>query len=66
LEGVTEPLVVAVMGCEVNGPGEAKHADVGLAAGAGAVALFRRGEIVGRVPVAEAARALLAELNKLR
>jgi (E)-4-hydroxy-3-methylbut-2-enyl-diphosphate synthase len=66
LEGVSEPLVVAVMGCEVNGPGEAKHADVGLAAGANAVALFRRGEIVKRVPVEEAAQALLAELDSLR
>jgi (E)-4-hydroxy-3-methylbut-2-enyl-diphosphate synthase len=54
------------MGCEVNGPGEAKHADVGLAAGANAVALFRRGEIVKRVPVEEAAQALLAELDSLR
>jgi (E)-4-hydroxy-3-methylbut-2-enyl-diphosphate synthase len=66
LEGVSEPLVVAVMGCEVNGPGEAKHADVGLAAGANSVALFRHGEIVRRVPIGEAAQALIAELDALR
>jgi (E)-4-hydroxy-3-methylbut-2-enyl-diphosphate synthase len=66
LESVSEPLVVAVMGCEVNGPGEAKHADVGLAAGANSVALFRHGEIVRRVPIGEAAQALLAELDALR
>lgn len=65
LEGLSAPLVVAVMGCEVNGPGEARHADVGLAAGRDAVALFRRGEIVRRVPVTEAARALLAEVEQL-
>ncbi len=65
LEGVTEPVVVAVMGCEVNGPGEARHADVGLAAGQDTVVLFRRGEIVGRVPMAEAAPALIAELASL-
>jgi (E)-4-hydroxy-3-methylbut-2-enyl-diphosphate synthase len=66
LEGVAEPLVVAVMGCEVNGPGEAKHADVGLAAGADVAVLFRRGEIVRRVPIGEAAHALLAELEGLQ
>ncbi len=65
LDGLTAPLVVAVMGCEVNGPGEARHADVGLAAGREAVALFRRGEVVRRVPVAEAAQALLAEVKQL-
>jgi (E)-4-hydroxy-3-methylbut-2-enyl-diphosphate synthase len=65
LAGLTAPLVVAVMGCEVNGPGEARHADLGLAAGQDAVALFRRGQIVRRVPVAEAAETLIRELDEL-
>ncbi len=64
LAGIDEPLVVAVMGCEVNGPGEAREADVGLAAGAGRVALFRKGEIVRTVEASaalEALRELIAE-----
>ncbi len=50
LKGVDKPITVAVMGCVVNGPGEARHADVGLAGGKGEGVLFRRGEIVARVP----------------
>ena len=64
-EDIKDGTTIAVMGCEVNGPGEARHADVGLAAGRDAVALFRRGEVVRRVPVTEAAQALLAEVEQL-
>ena len=63
LATVTTPLVVAVMGCEVNGPGEAKEADVGIAAGQGVALLFRRGEIVRKVPMSEALEALMAEIT---
>lgn len=62
LSGVTAPLVVAVMGCEVNGPGEARHADLGLACGRDYAALFRAGEIVKRVPIGEAAEVLREEI----
>jgi (E)-4-hydroxy-3-methylbut-2-enyl-diphosphate synthase len=65
LEGVSQPLVVAVMGCEVNGPGEARHADLGLACGGEYAALFRGGEIVRRVPLSEAGAALCAEIRKM-
>ncbi len=58
LEGVGAPITVAVMGCEVNGPGEAKEADVGIAAGRGRVALFRHGEVVRTVSITEALEAL--------
>lgn len=58
LEGVASPITVAVMGCEVNGPGEAKEADVGIAAGRGRVALFKRGETVRTVGISEALPAL--------
>jgi (E)-4-hydroxy-3-methylbut-2-enyl-diphosphate synthase len=54
-------LQVAVMGCEVNGPGEAKGADVGIAAGRGVALLFRRGEILRRLPEAEMVDAIVAE-----
>ena len=50
LQGVDKPITVAVMGCVVNGPGEASAADVGLAGGNGEGVLFRRGKIVKKVP----------------
>ncbi len=60
LERVTEPIRVAVMGCIVNGPGEAKDADVGIAAGAGKAIIFRKGKIVKTVLEAD----MLEELTK--
>ena len=50
LQGVDKPITVAVMGCVVNGPGEASAADVGIAGGDGVGLLFRKGEIVKKVP----------------
>ena len=55
---------VAVMGCEVNGPGEAKDADVGIAAGAGRAVIFRKGEKVRVVPAADMLTALMEEVEK--
>jgi (E)-4-hydroxy-3-methylbut-2-enyl-diphosphate synthase len=60
LESVDEPIRVAVMGCIVNGPGEAKDADVGIAAGAGKGIIFRKGKIVKNVLEAD----MLEELTK--
>lgn len=60
LESITEPIRVAVMGCIVNGPGEAKDADVGIAAGAGKAIIFRKGKIVKNVLEAD----MLEELTK--
>ena len=54
---------VAVMGCEVNGPGEAKDADVGIAAGAGRAVIFRKGEKVRVVPSEEMLSALMEEVE---
>ena len=62
---VTAPLTVAVMGCVVNGPGEAREADAGIAAGKGHGVLFRRGEAVRKVPEAELLDALLREICTL-
>ena len=61
LKGVDKPITVAVMGCVVNGPGEARHADVGIAGGRGEGVLFRKGEIVARLPEDR----LVPELMKL-
>ena len=55
---------VAVMGCEVNGPGEAKDADVGIAAGAGRAVIFRKGEKVRVVPGEEMLSALMEEVER--
>jgi len=58
------PIKVAVMGCSVNGPGEARDADVGLAAGKGFALIFRRGQVVRRVPESEMLDALKEEILK--
>ena len=62
---ITAPLTVAVMGCIVNGPGEAREADVGIAAGKGHGVLFRRGEEVRKLPEAELLDALLEEIRAM-
>jgi len=65
LKEVQKPLSVAVMGCVVNGPGEARHADVGVAFGAGKAALFSKGEILGTVDESQVVEALLSEITRL-
>lgn len=65
LETVRKNITVAVMGCIVNGPGEASHADVGLAGGKESFALFRNGKVIRRVSEKEAFDALVEEINKL-
>jgi (E)-4-hydroxy-3-methylbut-2-enyl-diphosphate synthase len=64
LKGTDRNIKVAVMGCEVNGPGEAKDADVGIAAGAGRAIIFRKGEKIRVVPEAEMLTALMEEIEK--
>ena len=66
LQGCKRDITVAVMGCVVNGPGEARGADYGLAGGRGEAVLFRRGEIVGKVPEAGMADALMALIENDR
>lgn len=63
LKGVKTDLKVAVMGCEVNGPGEAKDADIGIAGGNGRAVIFRKGKKTKIVPEAEMLDALMAEVN---
>jgi len=65
LRALPVPMKVAVMGCEVNGPGEAKDADVGIAGGVGKGAIFRKGKVVGVYPEAELMDALLREIDKI-
>ncbi len=63
LKSVPEPITVAVMGCVVNGPGEAREADYGIAGGNGKGAVFRHGEVVGTFPEGELVEALMAEIE---
>jgi (E)-4-hydroxy-3-methylbut-2-enyl-diphosphate synthase len=65
LEKVPKPIKVAVMGCIVNGPGEAKDADVGIAGGKGKGALFKKGKVVGTVTEENLLEALKVEINSL-
>ncbi|MBM3476656.1 MAG: flavodoxin-dependent (E)-4-hydroxy-3-methylbut-2-enyl-diphosphate synthase [Armatimonadetes bacterium] len=65
LHDLDTDLTVAVMGCEVNGPGEAREADIGIASGAGKAVLFVGGERRQTVPIERAAETLLAEARRL-
>ena len=65
VEKIPARLKVAVMGCVVNGPGEAKDADVGIAGGDGCAVLFKKGEIVRKLPENEILPALLDEIKRM-
>ena len=65
LKDCEKNIKIAVMGCAVNGPGEARDADIGLAGGKGEMLLFRKGEPLRKVPEAEAVAALVAEVEGL-
>ncbi len=65
LAGCSKPITVAVMGCAVNGPGEAAAADVGIAGGRGEGLLFRRGNILRKVPQERLVEELMAEIETL-
>jgi (E)-4-hydroxy-3-methylbut-2-enyl-diphosphate synthase len=60
-----KPITVAVMGCAVNGPGEARGADIGIAGGNGVGILIKRGQIIRKVPGARLADALLEEIQRM-
>ena len=66
LRGVEGNLKVAVMGCAVNGPGEARDADIGIAGGVGEALLFKKGEIVCKVPEDKIIETLMEEIEKMK
>ncbi|NKO01057.1 flavodoxin-dependent (E)-4-hydroxy-3-methylbut-2-enyl-diphosphate synthase, partial [Weissella cibaria] len=66
LENEKIPIKVAVMGCEVNGPGEASMADVGIAAGKGQGVIFRKGVPIKRLKEEELLNGLLEEIEKIK
>ncbi|MDF2509973.1 MAG: flavodoxin-dependent (E)-4-hydroxy-3-methylbut-2-enyl-diphosphate synthase [Microbacterium sp.] len=65
LKDMTVPLRVAVMGCVVNGPGEAREADLGVASGNGKGQIFVKGEVIKTVPEAEIVATLIEEANRI-
>ncbi len=65
LEHINKDIKVAVMGCVVNGPGEARDADIGIAGGKGEGLIFRRGEIIRKVPENRLVDELMSEVEKL-
>ena len=65
LRDCTKKIKVAVMGCVVNGPGEAREADIGIAGGDGCVMLFKKGEILRKIDEKDIVKELLAEIEKL-
>lgn len=66
LEGVKKPVKIAVLGCVVNGPGEASEADIGIAAGRGVGILYRKGEVVRKVKESEIVDVIVEEVHKFR
>lgn len=65
LQTMESPLKVAVMGCPVNGPGEAKEADIGVAGGEGHGIIFKKGQLIKKVPEKDLLEVFLAELKKM-
>lgn len=65
LENVDKDIKVAVMGCVVNGPGEAREADIGIAGGDGCAMLFRKGTVLRKVAEADIVPELMAEIEKM-
>lgn len=65
LENIDKPIKVAVMGCAVNGPGEAKEADIGIAGGDGCALLFKQGKIIRKIPEDRIVEELMDEIEKM-
>ncbi|MBQ4055448.1 MAG: flavodoxin-dependent (E)-4-hydroxy-3-methylbut-2-enyl-diphosphate synthase, partial [Clostridia bacterium] len=62
---INKKIKVAIMGCAVNGPGEAREADIGIAGGNGEALLFKKGEIISKIPEEKAIDVLIEEINKM-
>ena len=65
VKDIKKPIKIAVMGCVVNGPGEAKEADIGIAGGDGCAVLFKKGEILRKVSEENVLKELLEEIDKI-
>lgn len=66
LQGIKKPIKIAVLGCVVNGPGEASEADIGIAAGKGVAILYRKGEVIKRVKEEEIVQTIMEEVERFQ
>jgi (E)-4-hydroxy-3-methylbut-2-enyl-diphosphate synthase len=66
LQGIKKPVKIAVLGCVVNGPGEASEADIGIAAGKGVAILYRKGEMIKRVKESEIVDTIVEEVANFK
>jgi (E)-4-hydroxy-3-methylbut-2-enyl-diphosphate synthase len=64
-QDIDKPIKIAVMGCIVNGPGEAREADIGIAGGKGKGAIFKKGELVKSVPEEKLLEELMASIREM-
>ncbi len=65
IKGINKPIKVAIMGCAVNGPGEARDADIGIAGGKSSALLFKKGEIIRKIDEDQIEAVLLEEISKI-
>ncbi len=65
LKNVNKPVTVAIMGCAVNGPGEAKQSDIGIAGGIGEALLFKKGTIIRKIKEEDIVKTLIQEINQM-
>lgn len=65
LQDIDKPITLAVMGCAVNGPGEAKEADIGVACGKHSALLFKKGKVIQKIPESEIVRILVDEIHRM-
>ena len=65
IQDLDKNMTVAIMGCVVNGPGEAREADIGIAGGDGCALIFKKGQIIKKVPESEVLDSLMEEIDKL-
>jgi (E)-4-hydroxy-3-methylbut-2-enyl-diphosphate synthase len=65
VQTISQPITIAIMGCIVNGPGEAKEADIGIAGGKGVGLLFKKGKVVKKVKEKDFASVLLSEIYEM-
>ena len=66
LKGIKKPVKIALLGCVVNGPGEASEADIGIAAGKGIGILYRKGEVVKRIKEEEIVATIVEEVQNFQ
>ena len=63
--GIDKPVKISILGCPLNGIGEGEHSDIGIAGGDGCALIFKKGQIIKKVPESEVLDSLMEEIDKL-